>query len=98
RELYTLSLHDALPISEMLNKMGARIEGAGTPTMTITGVEALHGAEHTIIPDRIETGTFIAAAAITEGELRIEKCRPAHLTAVIEDRKSTRLNSSHVKI
>ena len=71
-------------LAEMLNKMGARIEGAGTPTMTITGVEELHGAEHTIIPDRIETGTFIAAAAITEGELRIEKCRPAHLTAVIE--------------
>ncbi|HSI88988.1 MAG TPA: UDP-N-acetylglucosamine 1-carboxyvinyltransferase [Pyrinomonadaceae bacterium] len=71
-------------LAEMLNKMGARIEGAGTPTMTITGVESLHGAEHTIIPDRIETGTFIAAAAITEGELRIEKCRPAHLSAVIK--------------
>ena len=71
-------------LAEMLNKMGAQIEGAGTPTMTITVVEELHGAEHTIIPDRIETGTFIAAAAITEGELRIEKCRPDHLTAVIE--------------
>jgi len=86
----TTTIHNAAcepeidDLAEMLNKMGARVEGAGTPTMRITGVEELHGAEHTIIPDRIETGTFIAAAAITEGELRIEKCRPAHLTAVIE--------------
>ena len=49
--------------------MGARVRGAGTPTIEIDGVEALDGAEHTIIPDRIETGTFIVAAAITGGEL-----------------------------
>src|SRR5262249_22131165 len=58
-------------LAELLNKMGARIEGAGTSTITITGVRSLRGAEHTIIPDRIETGTFIAAAAITGGELDI---------------------------
>jgi len=64
--------------------MGARIKGAGTSTMEIEGVEGLGGAEHTIIPDRIETGTFIVAAAITGGELEIKNCIPEHLTAVIE--------------
>ncbi len=70
-------------LAELLNKMGARIKGAGTPTIEIDGVEALGGAEHTIIPDRIETGTFMAAAAITGGELEIKSCVPSHLTAVI---------------
>jgi len=70
-------------LAELLNKMGARVRGAGTPTIEINGVEALGGAEHTIIPDRIETGTFIVAAAITEGELEIKDCHPEHLVAVI---------------
>src|SRR5438552_2670605 len=70
-------------LAELLNKMGARIKGAGTPVMEIDGVESLGGAEHTIIPDRIETGTFIVAAAITNGEIEIKSCRPEHLTAVI---------------
>src|SRR5262249_45933428 len=52
-------------LAELLTKMGAKIEGAGSSQITITGVERLHGADHTIIPDRIETGTFIVAAAIT---------------------------------
>jgi UDP-N-acetylglucosamine 1-carboxyvinyltransferase len=69
---------------ELLNKMGARIKGAGTDTVTIEGVKFLGGAEHTIIPDRIETGTFIAAAAITGGALDILNCCPAHLGAVID--------------
>ncbi len=71
-------------LADLLNKMGARIRGAGTPVMEIDGVEALGGAEHTIIPDRIETGTFMVAAAITGGEIEIKSCRPEHLTAVIE--------------
>lgn len=71
-------------LAELLNKMGARVRGAGTSTIEIEGVEALGGAEHTIIPDRIETGTFIIAAAITKGELEIKDCHPEHLTAVIE--------------
>jgi UDP-N-acetylglucosamine 1-carboxyvinyltransferase len=71
-------------LAELLNKMGARIRGAGTPEIKIEGVEAMNGAEHTIIPDRIETGTFIVAAAITQGELEIKNCVPEHLTAVIE--------------
>lgn len=70
-------------LAELLNKMGARIKGAGTPVIEIEGVDALGGAEHTIIPDRIETGTFIVAAAITGGELEIKSCRPEHLVAVI---------------
>jgi len=67
----------------LLNKMGARIRGAGTDTIEIDGVEGLGGAEHTIISDRIETGTFMVAAAITGGELEIKSCIPEHLTAVI---------------
>ncbi len=70
-------------LAELLNKMGARIRGAGTPVIEIEGVEALGGAEHTIIPDRIETGTFLVAAAITGGELEVRSCRPDHITAVI---------------
>ena len=71
-------------LAELLNKMGARIKGAGTEIIEIEGVENLSGAEHTIIPDRIETGTFIVAAAITDGELEIRNCAPQHLVAVIE--------------
>jgi UDP-N-acetylglucosamine 1-carboxyvinyltransferase len=70
-------------LAELLNKMGARIKGAGSHTIEIEGVEALSGAQHTIIPDRIETGTFIVAAAITNGEIEIRNCRPEHLRAVI---------------
>jgi UDP-N-acetylglucosamine 1-carboxyvinyltransferase len=71
-------------LADLLNRMGARVRGAGTDTITIEGVEGLGGAEHTIIPDRIETGTFLAAAAITGGELEVKDCRPEHLTAVVE--------------
>ena len=71
-------------LADLLNKMGAKITGAGTPTMTIEGVEELGEAEHSIIPDRIETGTFLVAAAITNGELTIKDCEPKHLEAVID--------------
>jgi UDP-N-acetylglucosamine 1-carboxyvinyltransferase len=70
-------------LAELLNKMGARVRGAGTPTIQIEGVEGLTAAQHTIIPDRIETGTFIAAAAITKGELEIKDCNPEHCNRVI---------------
>jgi UDP-N-acetylglucosamine 1-carboxyvinyltransferase len=70
-------------LAELLNKMGARVRGAGTPTIHIDGVESLGGAQHTIIPDRIETGTFIAAAAITKGELEIRDCNPEHCNRII---------------
>jgi UDP-N-acetylglucosamine 1-carboxyvinyltransferase len=71
-------------LAELLNKMGAVVRGAGTGTIEIEGVEGLGSAEHTIIPDRIETGTFVAAAAITRGDLEIRDCRPEHLTSVID--------------
>lgn len=71
-------------LAELLNKMGARVRGAGTSRIQIEGVEGLGSAEHTIIPDRIETGTFIAAAAITHGDLEIKDCEPNHLGSVIE--------------
>lgn len=71
-------------LAELLNKMGARVRGAGTSRIEIEGVEELGSAEHTIIPDRIETGTFIAAAAITNGDLEIRDCEPLHLAAVID--------------
>lgn len=70
-------------LAELLVRMGARIEGLGTSVLTIDGVDALGGAEHRIIPDRIETGTLAVAAAITRGELEITDCAPEHLGAVI---------------
>ncbi|HVF28046.1 MAG TPA: UDP-N-acetylglucosamine 1-carboxyvinyltransferase [Pyrinomonadaceae bacterium] len=70
-------------LAELLNRMGARVRGAGGETITIEGVEALGGAEHTIIPDRIETGTFLVAAAITNGELELKDCTPEHSAVVI---------------
>ena len=69
-------------LADMLNAMGARIEGAGTDKITITGGNELRPVEMKIIPDRIETGTFIAAAAINGGNLRLNGCNPAHLEAV----------------
>jgi UDP-N-acetylglucosamine 1-carboxyvinyltransferase len=63
--------------------MGARIRGAGTSRITVSGVEALGGAEHTIIPDRIEAGTLLVAGAMTGGELEVADCEPGHLTAVM---------------
>ncbi|HSS21853.1 MAG TPA: UDP-N-acetylglucosamine 1-carboxyvinyltransferase [Pyrinomonadaceae bacterium] len=71
-------------LADLLNKMGARVRGAGTSRIEIEGVDELGSAEHTIIPDRIEAGTFIAAAAITKGDLEIKNCQPLHLGAVIE--------------
>ena len=67
----------------MLRKMGAQICGDGSSTLRIRGVSELHGTEHTIIPDRIEAGTFLVAGAITGGELTIRNCAPEHLGAVI---------------
>lgn len=68
----------------LLNKMGARIEGIGSPRLVVHGVRELHGAEHTPIPDRIEAGTFMVAAAMTGGDVVVENVRVDHLSAVIE--------------
>jgi UDP-N-acetylglucosamine 1-carboxyvinyltransferase len=71
-------------LAALLTKMGAKIEGAGTSTMKIHGVNKLHGAKHRIIPDRIEAGTFLIAAAMTGGDLIISGCDPRHLGALIQ--------------
>jgi UDP-N-acetylglucosamine 1-carboxyvinyltransferase len=67
----------------MLRKMGAQIEGDGTTTLRIRGVEKLYGTDHAVIPDRIETGTFLVAGAITDGDLTVTNYVPEHLGAVI---------------
>jgi len=67
----------------LLRKMGAKISGDGTPTLRIQGTSSLGGAEHTVIADRIEAGTFLVAGAITNGDLTLAKCEPLHLGAVI---------------
>ena len=71
-------------LAELLVKMGAQIEGAGTPTIRVRGVAKLHGASHAVIPDRIEAGTFLVAGAITGGELLLTDCEPKHLGALID--------------
>ena len=70
-------------LAALLVKMGARIEGAGTSVIRIQGVERLFGAEHTIIPDRIEAGTFLVAGAITGGDLTVTGCIPEHVSALV---------------
>jgi UDP-N-acetylglucosamine 1-carboxyvinyltransferase len=74
---------EVVDLARMLNSMGARIEGAGTSVIRIEGVQRLHGAEHTIIPDRIEAGTFLIAGAITGGDLTVCDCVPEHLGALV---------------
>jgi UDP-N-acetylglucosamine 1-carboxyvinyltransferase len=71
-------------LAALLNKMGARIEGAGTSTIRIHGVDKLHGARHRIIPDRIEAGTFVIAAALTGGDLIVSNCDSRHMGAVLQ--------------
>jgi UDP-N-acetylglucosamine 1-carboxyvinyltransferase len=74
-------------LAALLNKMGANIKGAGTPTIRIKGVPKLKGAKHRIIPDRIEAGTFLIAGALTGGDLNIAACDPAHLDAILSKLK-----------
>lgn len=74
-------------LADLLIKMGAKIEGAGTSTIRVRGVQKLHGATHRVIPDRIEAGTFLVAAAITRGDVLVTDCRPAHLGAIIDKLK-----------
>lgn len=76
-------------LAELLIKMGAQIAGAGSSRITVRGVARLHGAQHTIIPDRIEAGTFLIAGAITSGDLLVTGCRPEHLTALITKLRQT---------
>jgi UDP-N-acetylglucosamine 1-carboxyvinyltransferase len=75
---------EVVDLAHFLNKMGANVAGAGSPTITINGVKELHGADHDVIPDRIETATFAIAAAATDGEVTIHGARPDHLHAVLD--------------
>jgi UDP-N-acetylglucosamine 1-carboxyvinyltransferase len=78
---------EIIDLADFLVAMGARITGAGSPTITVTGVKELHGAEHEVIPDRIEAGTFAAAAVATGGEVVLRGARPDHLGAVLDKLK-----------
>src|SRR5262249_14061674 len=82
---------EVVDLAEMLNSMGARIMGAGTPTITIQGVTELKGTTHRIIPDRIESGTFLIAGAITSGHLEIIDSHPGHLAGVSDRLLDARL-------
>jgi UDP-N-acetylglucosamine 1-carboxyvinyltransferase len=76
-------------LAALLNKMGAKIQGAGTATIRVKGVAKLKGAKHRIIPDRIEAGTFLIAGALTGGDLNIVGCDPAHLVAILSKLKES---------
>jgi UDP-N-acetylglucosamine 1-carboxyvinyltransferase len=84
-------------LAALLNKMGAKIQGAGTPTIKIKGVSKLKGAKHRIIPDRIEAGTFLIAGALTGGDLNIAGCDPAHLDAILVKLKQTGVKTKSSK-
>jgi len=83
---------EVVDLAYFLSKMGAKIVGAGSPTITITGVKELHGVEHEVIPDRIETATFAIAAAATDGEVTIHGGRPDHLHAVLDKLREAGVN------
>jgi UDP-N-acetylglucosamine 1-carboxyvinyltransferase len=74
---------EVVDLAALLTAMGARIQGAGTSTLQVKGVEKLHGARHRIQPDRIEAGTFLVAGAITDGDLIVANCNASHLDVVI---------------
>lgn len=75
---------EVVDLARLLTAMGARIEGAGSPRITIHGVDSLHGVEHAVIPDRIEAATYMCAAAITNGSLTLEDCPLDCLLAVLD--------------
>ena len=75
---------EVVDLADCLIAMGAKIDGAGTDVITIEGVERLHGATHVVIPDRIETGTYLVAAAMTGGDVRLRGVRPDLMQAVLE--------------
>jgi UDP-N-acetylglucosamine 1-carboxyvinyltransferase len=84
-------------LAALLNKMGARIEGAGTSTIHVKGVAKLHGAKHRIIPDRIEAATFIIAGGLTGGDLNVAGCDPEHLGALLQKLSEMGVKTAHSK-
>src|SRR5205085_1867202 len=81
---------EVVDLAAFLTSMGAKISGAGSPTITVTGVKELHGAEHEVIPDRIEAATFAIAAVASNGEVTIHGARPDHLGAVLDKLREAR--------
>jgi len=75
---------EVVDLAEFLTSMGARIEGAGTNTITVEGVSNLNGTSYSVLPDRIETGTYLVAAAMTGGRVRCTRARPSHLDVVLD--------------
>jgi UDP-N-acetylglucosamine 1-carboxyvinyltransferase len=80
---------EVVDLANFLIAMGARISGAGSNTLTIEGVDSLHGADYSVLPDRIETGTYLVAGAITRGHVRVTRTRPRDLDSVIEKLRET---------
>ena len=79
---------EVVDLANFLNKMGAKVEGAGTKRIVIEGVKELHGAEHSVIPDRIETGTYLVAGAIMGDDVLLKRAAPEHLSFVIDQMKA----------
>lgn len=75
---------EVVDLCNCLNAMGARIQGAGTPVLYIEGVKQLHGAEHTVIADRIEAESFFVASVVTQGDVLVTHCQPAHMEVVLD--------------
>src|SRR6201986_3544372 len=75
---------EIIDVAECLNKMGARVTGAGTPRIVVEGVTKLHGARHTVLPDRIETGTYAMAVAMTGGDVQLSGARPELLQSALD--------------
>jgi UDP-N-acetylglucosamine 1-carboxyvinyltransferase len=86
---------EVMDLAELLIKMGAKIEGAGTSIIRIQGVESLGGAHHTIIADRIEAGTFLVAGAITDGDLTVTECVPEHVEALVSKLQQSGVEVTH---
>jgi UDP-N-acetylglucosamine 1-carboxyvinyltransferase len=86
---------EVVDLAKFLNAMGAKITGAGSPTITITGVKELHGAEHEVIPDRIEAATYAIAAVATNGEVTLCGVRPDHLHAILDKLKDSGAKIEH---
>jgi len=80
---------EVVALAQALNTMGADVSGAGTAVITINGVEKLHPAAVSVIPDRIEAGTFMVAAAATHGDVLVKECRPDHMGGIISKLKQT---------
>ncbi len=86
---------EVIDLANCLNAMGAKITGAGSDEIMIEGMEKLHGAQHRVIPDRIEAGTFLVAAAVSGGEIKIKDVIPKHIEAVLEKLREAGTEISH---